>query len=341
MITIRIIELDINFFLILFIANNFMFIFSHLYNVYTKNILRFYHPVFFRFLSLQGCTQLPAVVGILRLKTLNPGGTVAGQWDSRRAAARLYRISTPWIADVTSAAGPSDLSRRVRRHPLGLWAGRVGTRLRHRSQPPQLTGPGAIRPGPIGRVAGWSNGGPPPRHRAGGLCAAVSYLGFSWAAVFSSARAALAAHSARRDVRSLAKLAPPKWRLGLLLLLSRTCSSDRQPGPTASAHQCTVFSSVRFVLAAPRARCDDLSLVQLACSSKTATLAPVAPEPVPLFKPSAGPDWPRLAQYCVLLGVQRAHCQKARCGVACQAKLAVSIRAGGELQPGAGAMEAA
>jgi hypothetical protein len=136
---------------------------------------------------------------------LNLGGAGAGPWRGWRAVARQYCIPTTPTDDVTSATWPCGLSRRARRHPPGPCAGRLGTHLRHRSRPPQQAGPGATRPdrgpggsgptsatapcrrsklgpmpparAPLGLVAGWSNGGPLPRHWAGGPCTTVSYLG--------------------------------------------------------------------------------------------------------------------------------------------------------------------
>jgi hypothetical protein len=79
---------------------------------------------------------------------LNPGGAGAGPWRGWRAVARQYCIPMTPIDDVTSATGPGGLSRRVRRHPSGPWAGRVGD-----SPPPPLPAAAAGRvrrhpPGP-------------------------------------------------------------------------------------------------------------------------------------------------------------------------------------------------
>jgi hypothetical protein len=109
---------------------------------------------------------------------LNPGGAGAGPWRGWRAVARKCCTPTTPVDDVTSATGPSGLSRRVRRHPSGPWAGRVGD-LASATAPGRRSWPGPAPPAraPLGRVAGWSNCGPLPHHWAGGPCATVSYLG--------------------------------------------------------------------------------------------------------------------------------------------------------------------
>ncbi len=76
---------------------------------------------------MHGCTQLPAVVGILRSQS-------GRRWIrpvARLASSRLPSLyPTPSSVDATSATGPGGLSRRARCHPSRPWAGRVGTRLR-------------------------------------------------------------------------------------------------------------------------------------------------------------------------------------------------------------------
>jgi hypothetical protein len=114
---------------------------------------------------------------------LNPGGAGAGPWRGWRAVARQCCIPTTPIDDVTSATGPGGLSRRVRRHPSGPWAGRVGD-----PHPPPLPAAAAGRarrhpPGP--RWVAWRDGLTADRFRITGPAGRAPpslILGVSWAA---------------------------------------------------------------------------------------------------------------------------------------------------------------
>jgi hypothetical protein len=103
---------------------------------------------------------------------LNPGGAGTGPWRSWRAVARQYCIPTTPTDDVTSATGPCGL----RSAPPVRTVGRAGWGPASATAPGRRSKPGPAPPAraPLGRKAGWSNGGSLPCLWAVRQCATVS-----------------------------------------------------------------------------------------------------------------------------------------------------------------------
>jgi hypothetical protein len=123
---------------------------------------------------MHGCTQLPAVVGILRSQSGRRGS---------RPVARLASCRSPMLY-----SDDADRRRHLRHRALRPQSpgsappvrtvGRAGWGPASATAPGRRSRPGPAPPAraPLGRVASWSNCGPLPHHWAGGPCATVSYL---------------------------------------------------------------------------------------------------------------------------------------------------------------------